>query len=131
MDKLARKIGVTNGSIWQWENKKTSELKEKQINLLKKYFSDDEVDSLFNPGKYFAPDGTPIIEMKTKEAQEPDETDNDVYIQETNQEDTFYEKEIITVLRLLTDNNKQNLVQYADYLYHQEQGMKLPHVCRK
>jgi hypothetical protein len=37
-------------------------------------------------------------------------------------------KEINVVLMLLSDEGKERLVQFADWLFHYEQGMRLPSV---
>ena len=134
MAKLAAAIDVTPATVWHWEHKPMSALLPKHLRMLETVFTPAEVDSLLHPEEYFDEDGNQI---KPFEFDEPDQYDLD---DEKDEKDDFVQEEIdqaefarllkeLTAVFLSMDAaGKRQLVQFADFFYHNSHGMILPGV---
>ena len=139
--KVAALVGVTPATVWHWEQKPASELSPKNLKQLATVFSENEIESILNPQDYFDEHGNqikPILDkeaasamQQTLESVKLENSDSTVRKNEHDGTDSdFLYNEITTVFNKLSENNKKLLVDYADFLYHQERGMKLPYVTK-
>lgn len=125
MAKLASMIDVTPATVWQWERKPISELRPKQLKLLEKVFTPGEVDSLLHPEEYFNEDGVQIKPFDPPVEKPEDELPQDDPVDVAL---SAALREVSLVIMMLSPESRERLVQYADWLYHFENGMRLPSV---
>lgn len=143
LSKIAAILDVTPATVWHWDHKPASELSHKVIRKLLRIFSNCEIDSILNPQDYFDENGNQIKRILSKEEEESEqhametvkmENPINTTTTESNEhdcDDEFLYIEITTVFNKLSEKSKQVLVDYADFLYHQEHGMKLPFIASK
>lgn len=111
---VAKQLCVTPATIWQWEQKPNSWLKQKHRLQLQRVFSQEDISEAFDP------------DWKPNE-QEPEE--NKEIIEDTiRSENDILFRELTSVFTGLSDTGKRALVEFADYLYHREKGLTLPKV---
>ena len=108
---VADMAGVTPATVWQWESKDFSDLRQKQIEQLKRVYSDDELDAV----RY----GQAIPEISRQD---------DINARLNSIENL--NSELTAVFELLSMDGKNRLVQFADYLYYQERGLAFPAVFK-
>lgn len=119
LNDVGEKLGVTPATIWQWEQKPNSWLKPKHLLQLQRAFSPEDIAEAFDP------DWTPPEPEPEQPTREP--------ICQTAFSDSELEhmiRELMCVFTELNDDRKTALVDYADYLYHQQTGMKLPRITQ-
>ena len=111
LDQVADALGVTTPSIWQWEQKPVSWFKDRHIKMLSILYPEDEVRQVLDPAW-----------------QEPEPEEERIVTGLTDSELEHMLRELHSVFASLSDDDKQDLVDYADFLYHRSHGLKLPRI---
>ena len=119
---LSSKIGVTAPTIWQWEQKPNDWIKPKQRRLLQEAFSSADLSEALDPD--WTPDMRPQEEEEKPPIQLPCATNYE------GSELMNMIRELTEVFFSLSDEGKSLLIDHADFLYHRENGMKLPRIAR-
>lgn len=121
--KAAAEMGLTTPALWQWEGKEPEWFKQRQRNLLLRVYTPEEVaealDSDWTPAE---PEPTP----------EPTPAVNPLLLESrySGAEFSHMIRELTEVFIELSDDGKAQLIDYADFLYHRENGMSLPRITR-
>lgn len=123
--KLAALIGVTPATVWHWEQRPAVELRPKQLKQLEAAFTQDEIDSLFHPEKYLDDNGRWIAQSPVPQS-EPEQLQIEIEETVLDPELVRAAREVLAVATVLSVEGRQRLVQFADFLYHSENGMVMP-----
>ena len=141
--RLAAMIGVTPATVWHWEQRPAAELKPKQLRMLETVFLKSEIDALLHPEKYFdengnqikdfVPDPVPVTVSEPESTQEATRPEDDSCRDTGDAPAGLSEEECADLLNDLTaafnhldDNGKHQLVQLATFMYHLQNGLRLP-----
>ena len=117
LNDVAEKLGVTPATIWQWEQKPNDWLKPKHKLQLQRAFSQEDIAEAFDP------DWNPPEPEPEQPKREP------ICVTAFSESELEHMiRELMCVFTELNDDRKTVLVDYADYLYHQQTGMKLPRI---
>ena len=119
---LSNKMGVTAPTIWQWEQKPNEWIKPKHLRLLEEVFSKADLAEALDPD--WTPDMRPTDEPEKEPVQLPCVTNYE------GPELMNMIRELTEVFFSLSDEGKALLIDHADFLYHRENGMKLPRIAR-
>lgn len=120
---VGNKLGLTAPTIWQWEQKPNEWIRPKHRRLLEQVFTREDIAETFDA------DWTPPEPEKEPEPPKPKRT----YLADTEYSESEMEhmiRELLSVFLELKDDSKVSLVDYADYLYQRETGMKLPRITK-
>lgn len=125
MGMIARKIGVTPATVWQWEHKDPTELKPKAIKALKTVFPPAEVTLMINPDADVSEES---FEMPGQEpVQEQFITTGTFQIEPELEPEPELEDETLSDLKevydLLSDSGREQLLSYARYLFMVDKGV--------
>ena len=125
MGMIAKKIGVTPATVWQWEHKDPTELKPKAIKALKTVFPPAEVTLMINPDADVSEES---FEMPGQEpVQEQFITTGTFQIEPELEPEPEPEDETLSDLRevydLLSDSGREQLLSYARYLFMVDKGV--------
>lgn len=120
---LSNRMGVTAPTIWQWEQKPNEWIKPKHRRLLEEVFSKADISEALDA------DWTPELRQKMEE-EEKEPVQLPCVTNYEGPELMNMIRELTEVFFSLSDEGKALLVDHADFLYHRENGMKLPRVAR-
>lgn len=114
MAELGEKVGIAPATVFQWEHRDGG-LNKKQRQILAACFTDEEMDSIGQPK-------SEIMELysaeRARSQMEQTKTDR-------------MQQELLAVFDGLDNAGREELVDYADYLYQKSKGFRLPRLIEQ